>query len=205
MKNSLKLVGFLLIAVILNSCGIDMTYQYDYGKKKKRGDRYYRYSSLEEKQFWISVDVSSDREEIRIDETLKTKYYTLKAIEDTVSTVRFIETKYYTPKGIEDTVSTVHFIETKLSFPDGTILEKKSRPRPRLGGGIEQCLDKDGKEYPCLDWFYTCDGFKKKLRRNKHINLKLVYDLDSLGAVTRKEKKYTLIKKKYYYLKLDHL
>ena len=185
MKNSLKLVGFLLIAVILNSCGIDILYEYDYGKKKKRGDRYYRYSSLKAKQFWISVAVSSDREEIRINKISKTKYYTLKAI--------------------EDTVSTVCFIETKLSFPDGTILEKKSRPRPRLGGGIEQCLDKDGKEYPCLDWFYTCDGFKKKLRRNKHINLKLVYDLDSLGAVTRKEKKYTLIKKKYYYLELDHL
>src|SRR6218665_2019144 len=119
MKNSLKLVGFLLIAVILNSCGIDILYEYDYGKKKKRGDRYYRYSSLKGKQFWISVAVSSDREEIRIKKASKSKYYTLKAIEDTVSTVRFIETKYYTPKGIEDTVSTVRFIETKYYTPKG--------------------------------------------------------------------------------------
>ena len=170
MRNSLKLAGFLLTAVILNSCLMTMSYKYDYGKKKGG----LRYMSLREKQFRLDVRVSSDRDEIRIVGT----------------------SKYDAPKWIEDSVSTVEFIEKKLSFPDGTVLEKKSRPM--LGVGAGKCRDKHGKEIPCLDWFYTCDGFKKKLRKNKYINLKLVYDLDSSGAVTRKEKKYALVKKRYY-------
>ena len=170
MRNSLKLAGFLLIATTLNSCLVTMFYQYDYGKKKK-GEL--RYMGLREKQFHLDVRVS-DRDRITIVRT----------------------SKYDAPKWIEDSVSTVEFIEEKLSFPDGTALEKKSRPVPVPSIGI--CYDKDGKEIPCLDWFYTCDGFKKKLRQNKYINLKLVYDLDSSGAVTRKEKKYALVKKRYY-------
>src|SRR6218665_1370620 len=171
MRNSLKLVGFLLIAITLNSCLVTMFYQYDYGKKKKVE---LRYMGLREKQFRLHVRVSSDRNEIRI----------------------VGASKYNAPKFIEDSVSTVDFIEEKLSFPDGTVLEKKYRPM--LGVGAGKCRDKHGKEIPCLEEFYTCDGFKKKLRKNKRINLKIVYDLDSSGAVTRKEKKYTLVKKKYY-------
>ncbi|PGH38102.1 MAG: hypothetical protein CRN43_17265 [Candidatus Nephrothrix sp. EaCA] len=148
-----------------------MFYQYDYGKKKKVE---LRYMQLREKQFHLDVCVSSYRDEIRIVGT----------------------SKYNAPKFIEDSVSTVEFIEKKLSFPDGTVLEKKYRPDPVPSIGI--CYDKDGKKIPCLREFYTCDGFKKKLRKNKRINLKIVYDLDSSGAVTRKEKKYTLVKKKYY-------
>src|SRR6218665_18568 len=169
MRNSLKLAGFLLIAITLNSCLVTMFYQYDYGKKKKGGLRYMR---LREKQFRLDVRVSSDRDEIRIAGT----------------------SKYDAPKLIEDSVSTVEFIEEKLSFPDGTVLEKKYRPDPVPS----RCYDNDGKKIPCLEEFYTCDGFKKKLRKNKYINLKLVYDLDSSGAVTRKEKKYALVKKRYY-------
>jgi len=171
MRNSLKLVGFLLIAVTLTGCAVSMAYKYDYGKKKK-GEL--RYMQLREKQFRLDVCVSSDRDEIRIART----------------------SKYDAPKFIEDSVSTVEFIEEKLSFPDGTVLEKKYRPVPVPS--IRICYDNDGKEIPCLEEFYTCDGFKKKLRKNKRINLKIVYDLDSSGAVTRKEKKYTLVKRRFY-------
>ncbi|KAA3645189.1 MAG: hypothetical protein DWP98_11860 [Bacteroidetes bacterium] len=104
--------------------------------------------------------------------------------------------KYNAPTWIKDTISEVNFIKQELSFPDGTILEKKSRPMtPAIS---KNCRDKDGKEIPCLTDFYTCDNFKKKLRKYKHLNLKLVYTLDSLGEVTQYKREYELVKKKYY-------
>ena len=171
---------FLLLVLTLNSClVVDMTLEHYNGKNWKKNGFSYKVSSVEEKQFIIDIVVSYDKGEIYV--TPITKYSFKNAW-----------------KLIEDTISEVSFIKKELSFPDGTILEKKSRPMRKTPSFSTTCYDKDGKEIPCLTYFYTCDDFKKKLRKYRHINLKLVYDVDSLGTVTHFEKEYELVKKRYY-------
>ena len=89
--------------------------------------------------------------------------------------------KYSSAKWVKDTISTVHFKEKKLYFDNGTILEKQARYDPYF---------KKNEEY------YTCENISKLVKRNKHINLKLVYDVDSLGKITHYEKEYQAIRKK---------
>ena len=164
-----KNIIYLIIVFILNSCSVSIAYKCDYGKENKS----FRYMDLKERQFTTSVSVSRNKNEIHLNGL----------------------SKYNAPTWIEDTISEVHFIKKEVSFPDGTVLEKKSRPYANFSG---KCIDKDGKEIPCLEEYYTCDNFKKKLRKNRYMNLKLVYDVDSLGTVTHYEKEYELVKKRYY-------
>jgi len=128
----------------------------------------YRYMMLEEKQFMLDLDIYSNN--------------------------RIVINYYIYPYSsmIEDTISRVRFIKEELKFPDGTVLIKKSH-RDRF----YKCIDKDGKLAPCIDYYYTCDNIKKKIRKNKYIFLKLVYDIDSLGTIKHYDKEYKFVKKRY--------
>lgn len=168
-----RILIFCFPFLFLSGCVCDMSLKYDNGTSWRRKGKTNRYG-IQEAQFLYDVTVYSDKSGVTIGGV----------------------SKYNAPSLIKDTVSTINFIEDKLSFKDGTVLEKKSEP---VAPGLRMtCYNKEGERIPCLNYFYTCDGFKKKLRKNKYTILKIVYDLDSAGIVSRREKEYLLVKKRYY-------
>jgi len=46
--------------------------------------------------------------------------------------------------------------------------------------------------------YYYCNDFPKKVKKNKHLNLKIEYDLDSLGTIIHKQYEYVLVKKRIW-------
>ena len=91
-------------------------------------------------------------------------------------------TKYNAPGWIKDTISKVNFIRWQLSFPDNIILEEKIKYDPN-----------SKRTYK----YYTHTDFYTYLKKSKFLNLKVTYELDSIGIVSNYIKEYTLERKKY--------
>lgn len=171
MKRTLHSV-ILLSLLILQGCACHFSYEFDGGRNYKESNLKYRYSAVSVDKIGLELNVFSDQSGIEISRT------------------------HYSPWISVDSLRTeekVIIIDKKLSFSDGTFLEKKWKSSVISA----KCYDNDGKEIPCGSYYYTCDNFKEKFKKNKHLNLKLVYDLDSLGVVTHHEKEYQLVKRRY--------
>lgn len=91
-------------------------------------------------------------------------------------------THFNAPLLVKDSVNKVRFIKFTPSFSEGIVLEKKTRYNSHF---------KTNEDY------YTCDNFSELIKKNKNLNLKVIYDLDSLGVITNHEKEYKLVKKQY--------
>jgi hypothetical protein len=147
-------------------------YEFDGGRDYKKSNLKYRYSAVPVDKIGLELTVYPDKSGMEINRT------------------------YYSPLIIIDSVNikkNVTIVNKKLKFIDGTVLEQKSRPM----GISAKCYDKEKKEIPCLEYYYTCNDFNKKVKKSKHLYLKVIYDIDSLGIVTRHEKEYQLVRKKY--------
>lgn len=90
-------------------------------------------------------------------------------------------THFNAPLLVKDHITKVKFISFNPSFPNGTILELKKRYN---------------EHFKVYDDYYTCKNFTKLIKKNKNLNLTIVYDLDSLGEVTHYTKEYKLVKKR---------
>ena len=172
MKKIISYSWICLALFILQGCACRFSYEFDGGRNYKESNLKYRNSAVPVHTIGLELDVLSDYSGIEVNKA------------------------YYSPLACVDSLKAkqkVVVINKTLSFPDGTILEQKSRPM----GINAKCFDNDGKEIPCLNYYYTCDNFKKKFRKYKQLNLKVVYDLDSLGVITHYEKEYELVRKKH--------
>jgi len=58
--------------------------------------------------------------------------------------------------------------------------------------------ERDYIEKSFFEKHYYCNDFPKKVRKNKHLNLKIEYDLDSLGTIIHKHYEYVLVKKRIW-------
>jgi len=162
----------LLSLLILQGCTCHFLYEFDGGRNYKESNLKYRYSAVPIDKIGLELNVLSDQSGIEVSRTHYSPWVRVDSLK--------VEQK-------------VIIINKILSFSDGSFLEKKWKSSVISA----KCYDNDGKEIPCGSYYYTCDNFKEKLRKNKHLNLKVIYDVDSLGIVTRHEKEYELVRKKY--------